>query len=131
MTGYMLDSNICIYLMSGRFPELDRRVAAEDELYLSSIAYGELCFGVEHADRVDRNRRNLDLLIEQLRIVPFDRTAAAHYGEIRAHFERLGTPCGANDMLIGAHARSLGLTLVTNNRREFDRMPRLEVENWV
>ncbi len=132
MSGYMLDSNICIYLTSGRFPQLDRRVAGEAErLCLSSIALGELSFGVEKSDRIERNRKGLDLLLANLDVVAFDAAAARHYGEIRAYLEKAGTPCGANDMLIGAHARSLGLTLVTNNRREFDRMPGLKVENWV
>ena len=73
----------------------------------------------------------LGLLLQQFDVYDFDADAAQHYAEIRAYLEKAGTPCGANDMLIGAHARSLGMTLVTNNRREFDRMPGLAVENWV
>jgi len=66
-----------------------------------------------------------------LDVLPFEERAAAHYGELRAALERAGTPCGQSDMQTGAHARSLGLRLVTNNRREFDRMPGVLVENWV
>jgi tRNA(fMet)-specific endonuclease VapC len=97
---------------------------------MSSIVLAELTFGVENSEYLDGNRRELDLFSARVAAVPFDATAAWHYGQIRAALRRAGTPVGPNDLLIGAHARSLGLTLVTNNRREFDRMPGLKVENW-
>jgi tRNA(fMet)-specific endonuclease VapC len=128
----MVDTNVCVYLTSGRYPKLDARVAElGTKLSMSTAVYGELLFGVEKSGRQKSNQRALDLLLRQLEIVDFDILAARHYAQIRAHLERAGTPCGANDMLIGAHARSLGMTLVTNHRREFDRMPGLSVENWV
>ena len=132
MISYLLDSDIAIYAMSGRHPSLAKRIEQHaDEVALSAIAYAELAFGVEKSRRRQANTRALQAFIRYLPIIPFDADASGHYAEIRAELERLGTPCGANDMLIGAHARSLGMTLVTNNRREFDRMPGLIVENWV
>jgi tRNA(fMet)-specific endonuclease VapC len=128
----MVDTNICIYLTSGRYPGLDRRVRqVSTKLAMSSIVLGELLFGIEKSEWRGHNRKALDLLLRQFDIFDFDADAAQHYAEIRAHLEKAGTPCGANDMLIGAHARALGMTLVTNNRREFGRMPGLTVESWV
>jgi len=100
-------------------------------LFVSSISVGELLFGAAKSSRQLANRLAVEDFLSVLKVPDFDAAAAAHFGEIRAHLERAGTPCGPYDMLIGAHARSLGLTLVTNNRREFDRMPGLTVENWV
>lgn len=132
MTGFMADTNICIYLTSGRYPGLDTRVRQlGTNLAISSIVLGELLFGMEKSEWREHNREALDLLLQHFDLFDFDADAAQHYAEIRAYLEKAGTPCGANDMLIGAHARSLGMTLVTNNRREFDRMPGLAVENWV
>jgi len=132
MTGFMADTNICIYLTTGRYPRLDARVRqVGTNLAISSIVLGELLFGIEKSERRGYNREALGLLLQQFEVFDFGADAAQHYAEIRAYLEKAGTPCGANDMLIGAHARSLGMTLVTNNRREFDRMPGLTVENWV
>ena len=132
MIEFMLDADICIYLMSKRHPELNKRAeAAGEAVCISTVALAELRFGVENSDRQAANRRELDGFVADLEIMDFDAAAAQHYGEIRAALRRAGTPVGSNDLLIGAHARSLGLTLVTNNRREFDRMPGLKVENWV
>ena len=131
MSEYMLDTDVCIYLMSGRYPNLDKRIReAGETICTSSIVFAELAFGAENSGHQARNRSSLDLLVQKLPVLPFDLAAARHYGEFRATLRRAGTPVGANDMLIGAHACSLDLTLVTNNRREFDRMPGLKVENW-
>lgn len=128
---YAFDSDICIYLMNDRYPALNERVAAlEDRPVVSSVALAELCFGAEKSRKQAHNRRELEFFLAQVDVLPFDAAAARHYGQIRAELEAKGTPCGGNDMLIGAHARSLGLILVTNNIREFQRMPGLEVENW-
>lgn len=132
MFEYMLDTDICIYLMSGRYPQLDKLAKAADQAScVSSVVMAELAFGAENSDRVDGNREQLDLFLAKVPVFAFDEAAARHYGEIRAALTRAGTPIGPNDLLIGAHARSLGHTLVTNNRREFDRIPGLKVENWV
>lgn len=131
MTDFMLDTDICIYSMSGRYPILDRRLQeAGATLRISVIVVGELYFGAHNSRERDANRRRVDAFVSGLPIVDFDQDAADHHGEIRAHLRRAGTPIGPYDLLIGAHARSLGATLVTNNRREFDRIPDLAVENW-
>ena len=132
MFRFMLDTNICIYAMRGRHMNLHGRLEANyGGLVISSVVFAELIFGVEKSDRRDANLAALEVFAKTMEVLPFDRAAAMHYGEIRAELERAGTPCGQADIQIGAHARSLGLTLVTNNRREFDRMPGLKVENWV
>jgi tRNA(fMet)-specific endonuclease VapC len=131
---YMLDTNICVYVLNGARTELANRFDANiGNLCVSSITLGELWYGVEKSapTRRDSNVRGLVGLIGRLDVLSFDDRAAADFGKIRAALELAGTPCGGYDMQIGAHARSLDLTLVTNNRREFDRMPGLKVENWV
>jgi tRNA(fMet)-specific endonuclease VapC len=130
----MLDTNICIYVMKAA-PEslMDRFNAEADRLCISSVTLGELHFGIEKgaAERREENAEGLSRFVSRLQILGFEARAAADFGRLRAELKRAGTPCGPYDMLIGAHARALGLTLVTNNRREFDRMPGLRVENWV
>jgi len=130
----MLDTNICIYVLNGTLSHLAERFDAQaSSLCISSITVAELWYGVEKSAPRWRetNITGLARLIARLEVLAFDGEAAAHFGEIRVGLERAGTPCGAYDLLIGAHARSLGMTLVTNNRREFDRMPGLAVENWI
>jgi tRNA(fMet)-specific endonuclease VapC len=130
----MLDTNICIYVLNGSLSHLAAKFDAEaSSLCISSVTYAELWYGVEKSapTRRDTNVTGLARLIARVEMLPFDAEAAVHFGEIRVALEQAGRPCGAYDMLIGAHARSLGMTLVTNNRREFDRMPGLAVENWV
>jgi tRNA(fMet)-specific endonuclease VapC len=130
----MLDTNICIYVLNGSLSHLAAKFDAEAPgLCISSVTLAELWYGVEKSApmRRETNVTGMARLIARLEVLDFDGDAAAHFGEIRAGLERAGTPCGSYDMLIGAHARSLGMTLVTNNRREFDRMPGLTVENWV
>ena len=90
----------------------------------------ELEYGAAKSSRPEQNRQALSLFLTPLEILPYDDRAAVHYGEIRSQLEKKGKVIGAMDMLIAAHARSLGLTLVTNNTREFKRIPHLEVENW-
>jgi tRNA(fMet)-specific endonuclease VapC len=129
---HMLDTRTCIYVMKNRTPRLNEwfnRLAAH--LCMSSITLAELHFGVEKSER---HADNLGILMEfagRMETLAFSERAAAQYGRIRAGLERAGTPVGIHDLLIGAHARSEDLTLVTNNQREFDRMPGLRVENWV
>ena len=130
---YMLDTNIIAYAINKRPETVLRRLTAHEpeELCLSDITLGELEFGVCKSSRPEQNRLALLAFLAVLRVLPFDADAARHYGEIRWDLSRRGTPIGANDLLIAAHARSLGLTLVTNNLREFERVPDLTVENWV
>jgi tRNA(fMet)-specific endonuclease VapC len=132
MLAYMLDTNICIYVMKTYPPELrDRFNALAEQLCISSITLGELHYGAQKSARQAENLTAIAHFVARLEVLPFGDRAAAHYGQVRAELERAGTPCGTHDMQIGAHARSEGLTVVTNNMREFARMPGLRAENWV
>jgi tRNA(fMet)-specific endonuclease VapC len=132
MLRYMLDTNICIYVLRNRPLGLRERFnRIVDELCISTMTLAELFFGAEKSVRQAENRRTLADFAARLEVLPFSASAAAHYGELRAHLERSGQPVGVHDMLIGAHARSEGLVIVTNNVREFVRMPGLRVENWI
>lgn len=97
------------------------------------MTYGELCYGIENGESSMRATRweQLDLFTQRLLIYPWDEDAARHYGFIRALLKNQGTLIGNNDLLISAHARSMNAVLVTNNVREFERIPDLSVENWV
>lgn len=129
---YMLDTNIVAYAKNNR-PEavMDRlREYDPDELCISVITLAELEYGVFNSSNPDRNQLALTLFLAGIEIVPFDDDAAVEYGRIRADLKRRGTPIGANDLLIAAHAKSRGLVLVTNNTREFERVEGLELEDW-
>ena len=128
---FMLDTNICIYLINERDGALRQRFEANaGEICVSAITYAELCYGVTHSARVARNARELEAFRLDLDVVAFDDRAGRHYGEIRHALARRGQPIGANDLLIAAHALSVDATLVTNNAGEFRRVPNLRVENW-
>jgi tRNA(fMet)-specific endonuclease VapC len=132
MLRYMLDTNICIYVMKHYPPELrDRFNRLADQLCISSITLAELHYGAEKSARRLENLQAVEQFVARLEVMSFSPRAAAHHGQIRAELERAGRPAGAYDMLIGAHARSEGLAMVTNNMREFERMSGLRVENWV
>ena len=128
----MLDTNICIYTIKYKPPEVIKAFLCHepDDMCISSITYGELMHGVEKSQAVERNRAAITLFLSAISILPFDSDAAEEYGAVRADLERKGTPIGPMDMLIAGHARSRGLILVTNNTREFFRVNELEVEDW-
>jgi tRNA(fMet)-specific endonuclease VapC len=131
--NYLLDSNICVYLINRKDPVLIsrmRRVPIE-WVCVSSIVVAELLFGAAKSAFPVKNRQAIADFLANLTILDFDAEAAAHYGDIRASLERKGTPIGPLDLLIAAHARSRGLTLVTNNEREFTRVDGLKLENWI
>jgi tRNA(fMet)-specific endonuclease VapC len=131
MLEYMLDTNICIYVIKNRPAALRERFdQLAEALCISAITLGELLYGVEKSARRSQNLQAVEQFTARLEVVPFSLRAAAHFGQIRAELAKLGTLCGAYDMLIGAHARSEGLTLVTNNVREFQRISGLRVDNW-
>ena len=129
---YMLDTNICIYTIKHKPPEVIKAFLCHepDDMCISSITYGELMHGVEKSQAVERNRAAITLFLSAISILPFDSDAAEEYGAVRADLERKGTPIGPMDMLIAGHARSRGLILVTNNTRELFRVNELEVEDW-
>ena len=132
MLTFMLDTNICIEVIRGSSRELGGRFNGEAErICFSSVTLGELCFGAENSARRDANLLSVEHIASRLDCLAFDAAAARHYGMIRADLRRRGVTIGLSDLLIAAHARSSGLTVVTNNRREFDRVPGLAVEDWL
>jgi tRNA(fMet)-specific endonuclease VapC len=132
MLTYMLDTNICIYVMKTYPPAVREKFnALAEQLCISSITLGELQYGAEKSARRAENLVAIEHFVARLEVLPFADKAAAHYGQVRAELERAGKPCGPHDMQIGGHARSEGLIVVTNNLREFVRMPGVRVENWL
>ena len=129
----MLDTNICIYLIKQQPPSVLERFLSHPvgDIGISSITVAELDYGASKSRQASKNRAALDQFIAPLDVAAFDREAASVYGKIRASLEAKGTPIGGMDLLIAAHALSLGVRLVTNNGREFKRVPGLKVENWV
>jgi tRNA(fMet)-specific endonuclease VapC len=132
MLRYMLDTSICIHVIRTYPPELRERFnRLAEQLCISSITLGELHYGAEKSARRADNLEAIEQFTARLEVLPFAEKSAAHYGQIRVQLERKGRPAGAYDMMIGGHARSEGLILVTSNLREFEPMQGLRVENWV
>jgi len=129
---YMLDTNICIYIIKQKPEKVLRHFKSHSigDIGISSITLAELRFGVEKSQQIQKNRQALEEFIISLEIADFDEKAAVIYGAVRAALEKAGTPVGDMDMLIGAHALSLDLTLVTNNVREFKQVKNLKVADW-
>ncbi len=132
MLKYLLDTNIVIYVIKRRpievmgvFNENAGRMA------ISSITLSELYHGAEKSTKVAQNLAVVEEFASLLEVLPYSAKASAHYGAIRSALEKAGRPIGVNDLHIAAHARSEGLTLVTNNLGEFERVPGLLLENWV
>ena len=131
MSDFMLDTNICIYVINQKPPVVLQRFRQEapGSIALSSISAAELAYGVSKSGSV-RNQEALDLFLAPLDVLPFDEAAIWQYGKLRATLEKKGEPIGPLDTLIAAHALSRGLTLVTNDIREFERVEGLKLENW-
>ena len=129
---YMLDTNICIYIIKKKPPELIKRFKQIEisQIGISSITMSELVFGVYKSSKPEQNKLALAQFAAPLEILPFGDEAADFYGRLRTHLEKQGTPIGSLDMLIAAHALSIGSILITNNEKEFNRIPNLRIENW-
>jgi tRNA(fMet)-specific endonuclease VapC len=129
---YLLDTNICIYLRQNRSPEVTERFRQmqHGDAVVSVITYGELLYGAERSQQRTRALESVTRLVSLLPVLPMPGEAAATYGEIRAALEMQGQLIGGNDLWIAAHAKSSGLILVTNNEREFKRIPGLKLQNW-
>ena len=129
---YMLDTNICIYAMKNKPAKVLQRLKAEinSGICISSITLAELEHGVKRSSAPEKNEQALLRFLVPLSILPFGSAAASEYGEIKAYLQSKGTPIGPLDMLIAGHARAEDVILVTNNVREFERVPDLEIENW-
>ncbi len=132
MYKYMLDTNIAIYVIKRRpLDILDLFNANVGRMVISSITLAELIHGVEKSAAVARNNMAVENFVSRLDVLDYGAKAAMHYGDIRAGLERKGTHIGVNDVHIAAHARSEGLTVVTHNTREFNRIDGLLVEDWI
>jgi tRNA(fMet)-specific endonuclease VapC len=129
----MLDTNICIYIIKQQPVAVLKRFLEYQigDIGISSITLSELRYGVAKSTHQEKNTKALDEFITPLEVVSFDEEAAHVYGDIRATLEKAGKPIGSMDMLIAAHAVSLGITLVTNNAREFIRIPALNIIDWL
>ncbi|MEY4718811.1 MAG: hypothetical protein RL563_1429 [Pseudomonadota bacterium] len=132
MLRYLLDTNIVIYVIKRRPVEaLEMFNRHAGQMAISTITLAELMHGAEKSSQADANMRVVEDFASRLEVLPYTAKAAQHYGSIRAALEKIGKPIGVNDLHIAAHARSEGLTLVTNNLGEFSRVPALQSENWL
>jgi tRNA(fMet)-specific endonuclease VapC len=132
MPRYMLDTDTCSYIMKRSNDAVLKRLqqVPVGDVCISVITKSELLFGVELSPRRQQNEVALNAFLRYVEVLDFPDQASLHYAKIRADLKTLGTMIGANDLLIAAHARSLGLMLVTNNTREFGRVRDLAIENW-
>ncbi len=129
---YMLDTNMCIYIIKKHPADVLKKFMniKIGDVCLSSITLAELMYGVQKSHHQQKNNMALQEFISPLDIVSFDDEAAIHYGQIRAFLEKKGSPIGPLDLMIAAHAQSLNSILVTNNKKEFARVPHLKIEDW-
>lgn len=128
----MLDTNICIFIIKQQPAQVLKRFLEYQagDIGISSITLSELSYGVAKSQHIVKNSKALDEFIVPLEVLAYDEKAALVYGSIRSNLEKAGTPIGSMDMLIAAHAVSLGATLITNNTREFMRIPELTIIDW-
>ncbi len=130
---FMLDTNICIYLINNKPSSVSENLksVSPNDVFISSITASELWYGVYKSKHVEKNTIALVKFISKINVLSYDENASIKYGEIRAILERHGNIIVSNDMLIAAHALSLDYNLVTNNEREFKKIEHLKVLNWV
>ncbi len=132
MIRYLLDTNIVIYVIKRRPIEILQTFNENTgRMAISAITLSELYHGAEKSSRINDNLRVIEDFCSRLEVLPYTAKAAQHYGAIRAALERRGETIGVNDLHIAAHARSEGLTVVSNNLGEFSRVPALQSENWL
>ena len=129
---YMLDTNICIYAIKNKPEQVLEKLKENlsNGICISAITLAELQHGVEKSMNPEKNSMALLQFLSILDILPFDDLAAVEYGKICAYLQKRGAPIGTMDMLIAAHAKTENLIIVTNNVREFERVPNLKIENW-
>jgi len=129
---YMLDTNSCIFLMKNTASVVEHYKAKKHfGICISAIVAAELYFGIYNSANIEKNGRSLANFLTGLEIIEFDDRSSVDYGKIRAELKRKGQLIGDTDMFIAAHAKSLGLVLVTNNTREFQRVEGLYIEDWL
>ena len=128
----MLDTNIVIYTIKNRPKQVREAFKQhENQMCISAVTRGELIYGAERSSQPERNLADIAGLIARLEVAPFEEHASEHFGQLRAELYRIGQPIGPYDMMIAGHARAMGLILVSNNLKEFERVPGLRLENWV
>lgn len=129
---YLLDTNVCVDILSQRYPAVAERLqrCSPEDLCISSVVVAELRYGADKSQRSAENHKLIDLLLGEIPCLDFDSSAASVYGRIRTDLEKRGEPIGPYDLMIAAHALSLRLILVSDNMREFRRVANLRVENW-
>ena len=129
---YLLDTNICIYIIKKKPCEVFEKFKnlTIGDVGISSITLAELQYGIEKSSNSDKNREALEKFLTPIEIIDYDYDATVEYGKIRVELEKKGIPIGSLDMLIASHAKSLDVILVTNNVREFQRISGLRIENW-
>ena len=132
MIKYLLDTNILIYTIKNR-PKQVRAMfnRHSQQMSISTVTVGELIYGAERSSQPERNMADIEGLIARLEVLEFDASAAYHFGQLRAELYSKGQPIGPYDMMLAGQARSRGLILVSNNVKEFERVPGLRMENWV
>ncbi len=132
MIKYMLDTDICSYIMRERPIQVLKRfdTLKMDQFCLSIITYAEFIYGIQRSANPEKHQSVVDQFITHVDVLSWDRSAAEHYGQIRADLEAQGNTIGNMDMMIAAHARSHGMVLVTNNEKHFQRVSDLNIENW-
>ena len=130
---YLLDTNICIYLLNGELPEVASRLAdiPLQRLAISTISVAELRYGALHSARAEQNLTRVETFVTPLNKIPFDEQAAVRFGEVKQALVAKGKIIGLMDLLIASCALAVDGTVVTNNMREFARIPGLKAENWV
>ena len=131
MIKYLLDTNMLIYTIKHRPPQVRKAFTVHNEqMAVSTITVGELVYGAERSACPERNLADIEGLFSRVEVIEFDAKAAYHFGQIRAELYAKGRPIGPYDMMIAGHARSEGLILVSNNEKEFERVSGLRMENW-
>jgi len=131
MIKFMLDTNICIYTINNKPTTVrDNFIKHHSQLCISSVTLMELIYGAEKSAAPEKNLEVLEGFVARLQVLPYDNAAAEHTGQLRAELAKLGQPIGPYDQMIAGHARSLGLIVVTNNLKEFNRVPGLRLLDW-
>ena len=129
---YLLDTNICVYFMTRKYPAVTAKFHAHDpgDLAISAIVAGELAYGVENSSRIESNRQSLAAFLGKMQVLAWDEDAIWHFRQHKARLKKAGAKIGELDLLIGCQALAIGAIMVTNNTREFERIAGLKLENW-
>jgi len=133
MSKYMLDTDICIFITRKSEPSLLERIESVplEQQCISVVTLAELLYGVQVSSKKKANQEVVDLFAQHIEVLEWTPDAAKHYAEIRADLKKKGQQLGSNDLLIAAHARSIGAVIVTNNVKDFGRVKGLKLENWM